>query len=179
MIPNLVTRKAWGALPSKAISPQRPEAVRFLVVHYSAMDADEQAAHRNCAGRVRGIQRYHMTSDQLTPSGASDIGYSWLVCKHGYVFKGRGWRRLPAATGGANSYTVAVCFLGNDTVNRDDVTNEGRAAIRQVLAFVRRNAPNFEGVRGHRDFGATACPGDELYRFVQRLNAELRAAPSS
>lgn len=172
-IANLVTRTAWGALPAKARTPQRPEAVRFLVVHYSAMDADEQAAHRNCAGRVRGIQRYHMTSDQLTPGGASDIGYSWVVCKHGYVFKARGFRVLPAATGGANSFTQAVCFLGNDSAGRDDVTPKGRAAIREVLAFLERNAPNLEGVRGHRDFGSTTCPGAELYAFVKRLDSEL------
>lgn len=172
-IANLVTRTQWGALPPKSRSLQDPRAVRFLVVHYSAMDADEQARHANCAARVRGIQRYHMTSDQLAPEGAADIGYSWVVCKHGYVFKGRGWRVLPAATAGANSFTVAVCFLGNDTQGRDDVTPQGRKAIREVLAFVRRNAPNFEAVRGHRDFGATSCPGDELYRFVARLNAEL------
>lgn len=174
MIANLVTRKQWGALPPKNRTPQSPDAVRFLVVHYSAMDADEQALHRNCAGRVRGIQRYHMTSDQLTPGGASDIGYSWVVCKHGYVFKGRGWRVLPAATGGANSFTVAVCFLGNDTQGRDDVTPKGRGAIREVLDFVKRNARNLEGVRGHRDFGSTSCPGNELYAFVGKLDAELQ-----
>lgn len=172
-IANLVTRREWDAAPPKSRVPQSPDAVRFLVVHYSAMDADEQALHRNCAGRVRGIQRYHMTSDQLTPGGAADIGYSWVVCKHGWVFKGRGWRVLPAATGGANSYTVAVCFLGNDTANRDDVTPAGRKAIREVLAFVKRNGKNLQGVRGHRDFGSTSCPGAELYAFVQRLDREL------
>ena len=138
------------------------------------MDADERNRHSECAARVRGIQRYHMTSDQLTPGGASDIGYSWLVCKHGYVFKGRGFRVMPAATGGANSFTQAVCFLGNDSAGRDDVTQKGRQAIREVLAFLQRNAPNLEGVRGHRDFGATSCPGAELYAFSRRLDAELR-----
>lgn len=160
-------------MPAKARTPQNPAAVRFLVVHYSAMNADERELHAECAARVRGIQRYHMTSDQLTPGGASDIGYSWLVCRHGYVFKGRGWRVMPAATGGANSYTVAVCFLGNDTAGRADATPAARGAITHVAEFVRRNAPNFEGIRGHRDFGATTCPGDELYAFLQRLDADF------
>lgn len=173
-IANLVTRKEWGAVAPKSRTPQAPEAVRFLVIHYSAMDADEQALHRNCAARVRGIQRYHMTSDQLTPGGAADIGYSFLVCKHGWVFKGRGFRVMPAATGGANSYTQAVCFLGNDTAGRDDVTPKGREAIREVLAFLKRNAKNLEGVRGHRDFGSTSCPGAELYAFARKLDSELQ-----
>lgn len=172
-IANLVTRKAWGAVPPKDRNAQDPAAVRFLVIHYSAMNADEREKHAECAARVRSIQRYHMTSDQLIPGGAADIGYSWLVCKHGYVFKGRGLRVRPAATGGANSFTQAVCFLGNDTAGRDDVTPKGRAAIRQVLAFLQRNCRNLEGVRGHRDFGSTACPGAELYAFARELDGEL------
>lgn len=174
-IPRLVTRAGWKALPPKARTPQAPADVELLVVHYSGMDADEQDAHANCAGRVRGIQRFHMTSDQLAPGGASDIGYSWLVCRHGYVFKGRGWRVRPAATRGANAISVAVCFLGNDSAGRRDVTPAARQAIREVLAFVRRNAPNLEHVRGHRDFNPTACPGDELYSFVRELDEELGA----
>ena len=170
---DVVTRKQWGAKPPKAITPLPPERVRHLIVHYSGMNSDEQDDHRNCAGRMRGIQRFHMESDQLTPGGASDIAYNWLVCRHGAIFKGRGWRRRSAATGPANDHSVAVCFLGNDSQGRKDATPQARRAIREVLAFCQRNAPNFQAVRGHRDFMATACPGDELYAFVQELNAEL------
>lgn len=173
-LPHLVTRRQWGARPPRAIVRQSASAVRFLVVHYSAMLADAQDDHAKCGPRVLAIQRYHMTSDQLTPGGASDIGYTWLVCRHGFVFKGRGWGRRPAATGGANSYTVAACFLGGDRANRRDVTPAAREAYRELVRFCRRNGPNLEGVRGHRDFMQTTCPGAELYRFCKLLDAELR-----
>src|SRR5688572_31310951 len=98
MIANLVTRLQWRARPPRSITPQRASAVRFLVVHYSAMLSHQVDDHAKCAGRVLAIQHYHMTSDQLTPGGASDIGYSSLVCRHGFVSKGRGLGRMPAAT---------------------------------------------------------------------------------
>jgi hypothetical protein len=165
-IENLVTRAAWRARQARSIQRLEPAAVRFLVVHYSAMHADEQAAHRNCAARVHGIQAFHMDT-----RGWNDVAYNWLVCKHGYVFRGRGWEVRSAATGPANGFSVAVCFLGDDVAGRDDVTELGRDAIRSVLAFVTRNAPAFEGVRGHRDFMQTTCPGDELYHFAHSLSA--------
>lgn len=177
MIPKLVTREEWGALSPAAVTSLPAAAIRFLVVHYSAMDADERDDHAECAGRVRGIQRYHMTSDQLTPGGASDIAYNWLVCRHGYVFKGRGFAVRSAATGPANGFTVAVCFLGNDSAGRADVTPLARRALRDLLVFVDRNAPNLEGVRGHRDFMSTSCPGDELYGFVRVLDVGVRKEP--
>lgn len=170
MIPRLVTRRQWRARRPVSVTYQSPEAVRFLVVHYSAMLSDAQDDHAKCAARVLAIQHYHMTSDQLTPGGASDIGYTWLVCRHGYIFKGRGWRVRPAATGGANSYTVAACFLGGDRAGRRDVTEAARDAYRELVRFCRRNAPNFERAKGHRDFGSTTCPGAELYRFLDELN---------
>lgn len=162
---NLVTRKTWGARSPRSVTYINRFDVRHLVVHYSGMNADEQASHVNCPGRVRGIQNYHMDHQ-----GWNDIAYNWVVCKHGYIFKGRGWKARSAATGPANGFSVAVCFLGDDTAGQDDVTAKGRAAIREVLAFVKRHAPNFKDVRGHRDFMATTCPGNELYAFVKRLN---------
>ncbi|MCR4340092.1 MAG: N-acetylmuramoyl-L-alanine amidase [Gemmatimonadaceae bacterium] len=164
LLQHLVTRKAWGARPPRSTSRLAPAAVRYLVVHYSAMDADEQVSHVNCPGRVRGIQNYHMDSH-----GWADVAYNWVVCKHGYIFRGRGWRVRSAATGPANGFSVAVCFLGDDTRGRDDATAAGREAIRSVHRFVGAHAPNLEGVRGHRDFMATSCPGDELYRFARSL----------
>lgn len=172
-IARLVLRSQWRARRPTEIIPISARAVRFLVVHYSAVNADEQRLHRNCAGRVRGIQRFHMESDQLAPGGASDIGYNWLVCRHGYVFQGRGWRRRPAATGAANDFTLAVCFLGDDTKGRRDVTPEARKAFRSILDFLMPpRCPRLAGVRGHRDFMSTSCPGDELIAFVRRLNRE-------
>ena len=161
---NLVTRKAWGARPPRDTTYLDPREVKYLVVHYTASNADEQADHANCAARVRGVQNYHMDAN-----GWSDIAYNWVVCKHGYIFRGRGWKVRSAATGPANGYTVAVCFLGDDTQNSDDVTAAGRAGIQEVHAFVKRNAPNLIAVRGHRDFMSTSCPGDQLYAWLKGL----------
>jgi hypothetical protein len=172
-LPNLVTRKAWGARRPKTRQPQAASAIRFLVVHYSAMLADAVDDHAKCASRVVAIQHYHMTSDQLTPGGASDIGYTWLVCHHGFIFKGRGWGVRQAATGPGNGESVAVCFLGGDRKNRRDVTPKARQAIRALRDFCERNGPNFQGCKGHRDYMSTSCPGNELYAFVKTLNAEI------
>lgn len=172
-IPNLIPRRQWGAKQPKCRTPQPTLAVRFLVVHYSAMLADQEDDHAKCASRVLAIQHFHMTSDQLAPGGACDIGYTWLVCRHGFVFQGRGWRTRQAATNEANGFSVAVCFLGGDHAGRKDVTEPARRAIRSLRDFCLEHAPNFEGVKGHRDYAQTRCPGNELYAFVQVLNREL------
>ena len=61
----------------------------------------------------------------------------------------------------------------SDRAGRRDVTPAAREAYRSLVRFCSRNAPNLEGVRGHRDCGSTTCPGAELYAFVQVLDSEL------
>lgn len=159
---NLVTRKGWGARPAESRTLLPTSAIRGLVFHYTAADADEQSDHKNCAGRVRGVQNFH-----LDKRGWSDIAYSFLVCKHGWVFEGRGWDVRTAATGDANDFTLACCFLGDDTTNRDDVTNPGRIALADFTRAFRLKYPKATRIWGHRDFMSTACPGVELMALVK------------
>jgi hypothetical protein len=159
---KLVSRKDWGARPPKAVSPLRP--TRGVAVHYSAVDADEQSRHKNCAARVRAIQSYHMDT-----RGWNDLAYNFLCCKHGYVFRGRGPRARSAANGSrdANSAYLAICFLGDDTKGRDDVTDKGRRALVDARKHLLNVHPHARETVGHRDLASTACPGDELYAYIK------------
>lgn len=117
---------------------------------------------------MRNIQRFHMGPGGLgSPTGGCDVGYNFLFCKHGFVFEGRGWRHKSGATGSANSHSVAICFLGDDTKGRDDVTFAGRVALSDWLRAAERHYSGAQTVRGHRDFMATACPGNELHNWVR------------
>lgn len=164
---KVIYRQQWGARPPKNRTILDPAAVTHLVVHYSGSDSDEEASHSRCEDRVRGIQTYHMDT-----KGWSDIAYNWVVCKHGFIYRGRGWPVMSAATFGHNDHTVAVCFLGNDSKNRADVTPEAKAAIRSIYEFVKKRTPKDIRGGGHRDFVNTECPGDELYAFVKTLKKE-------
>ena len=161
---RLVARTEWGAVPPRGVEPLAAAAVRGVAVHYSAMNADEQARHRNCAQRVRAIQRYHMESN-----GWLDIAYNHVFCRHGFVFEGRGFGVRSAANGttAANDRYFAVCFLGDDTERRDDVTALGRRALAQLVLAYRRRYERAREVRPHSAFTATTCPGDELRRVIE------------
>ena len=83
-------------------------AVRYgICVHWSGATF-RQNDHKLCAGQVRGIQRYHQQN-----KGWADIAYNYLICRHGYVFVGRGEQAASAANGttAANMTYPAVCFL--------------------------------------------------------------------
>jgi hypothetical protein len=159
---TVYSRDDWGANPPKG-DPVKLSvgAIDTLVVHYSSMDAERRADHRDCAGVVKRIQNFH----QLV-RGWNDIAYNWLVCQHGGVYMGRGWNVLSAATLGHNGHTQAFCFLGGDLADRDDVTPDGRKALAYVVREFHRLMGEHKDVKCHRDFNQTSCPGDELAAWV-------------
>jgi hypothetical protein len=156
---------AWGAAPPRGRPRINPGAARGVAVHYSGMNADEQRLHRNCAGRVRAMQRYHMEHN-----GWLDIAYNHVFCRHGFVFVGRGFGARSAANGTteSNDHYFAVCFLGDDSVGRADVTPEARRTLARLIQEYRRRYPRAGQVRPHSDFFPTACPGDELRALIRR-----------
>jgi hypothetical protein len=133
------------------------------------MDADEEALHANCAARLRAIQRYHMEE-----KGWLDIAYSHVVCRHGYVFVGRGYGIRTAANGTreANDHYFAACFLGNDSVGRADVTREAHRAFGELIRDYRRRYRRAVRVRPHSAFVGTECPGRELKAWIDRRGWE-------
>ena len=173
MYGKIVTRAEWGARPPTdrtAIG-----TVDGVAVHYSASNADEQALHRNCAARVRAIQNYHMSPGGDPTKPWADIAYNFLVCKHGYVFVGRGWGTRSAAQGtnDGNAHFHAVCFLGDDTAGRDDVTAIGRDALARVILNAYLRYPDGRQLRPHSFFHSTGCPGNDLRAFIVHLARAL------
>lgn len=160
---NYVSRSGWGARAPKSRPVQLlPSAADTVVFHYTAAMGDIRDEHKDCAVRVRGVQAFH-----LDGRGWNDIAYNFLVCKHGYIFEGRGVDAKSAATGNDNSHTLAVCFLGADKSGRDDVTAAGRAALVEITRWIRSRRPAVKLYRGHRDFMPTSCPGDEIHNYVR------------
>jgi hypothetical protein len=158
-----VTRAAWGARPPKdAPLVLLPSAVDTIVFHYTAALSDTRENHADCSVRVRGVQAFHQQG-----RGWNDIAYNFLVCKHGYIFEGRGIDAKSAATGSANGHTLAVCFLGADRDDRDDVTSAGRAALVEVTRWIIQRRPTARYFRGHRDFMSTSCPGGEIHAYIR------------
>lgn len=168
LVTNYHTRVQWGAAPPRKAPTNLPMSqVERIFLHYTGSNADEQADHANCPARVRGVQRYHQSPTPSDPSKPwNDIAYSFVVCKHGHVFQGRGFGVRTAATGPCNDDSLAIVFLGDDSASRDDVTDLGRDAIAEIVAEIETRRGKRLPVKGHRDCMSTACPGNQLHRWI-------------
>ncbi len=157
---DLIRRDAWGAAPPRGKPIAIPSPVKDLYLHHSA-GAD------NGLQTVQAIQRFHQES-----RGWADIAYTWLYSPRDRAwFEGRGPAVAGAHTRNHNRTSHAVCVLGNFEVS----IPPPHVAI-DLAAWARWHGgtwgPDF--YRGHRDVGATACPGKHLYALIDHINRRAR-----
>jgi GH24 family phage-related lysozyme (muramidase) len=158
---KFVSRSEWGAKPGG-----RQSAVgmtRGVGVHWLGPGAG-RTNHSGCAAQMREVQAFHMGPSR----GWADFAYNAAVCRHGYVFEGRGPKVRNAANGGgtrngvdANAgWASILCLAGTDSPAMTDAEKD---AINDAAEYL--GVAGGEWL-GHRDFLSTECPGDERYRWV-------------
>ena len=81
--PNFVPRVEWEARDPTGISNFNHPASTGVIGHHTA--GHRCFSKSECMSRVRGIQNYHMDSNNW-----SDIGYNWLIGDDGRIYEGRG-----------------------------------------------------------------------------------------
>jgi hypothetical protein len=153
---NYRSRKDWGARLPTRTTPLRTVS-NGVVIHHGGNPIPDSA---DAAAVVRAYQRHHM--DQR---GWTDIAYSWLVDpRDGTIYEGRGWGVANGATTGYGTSTIAICIIGHG----DQLTDAAKRSINDIIAEAEKRHGVKLRVRGHRDFKATACPGDFAYQWVVR-----------
>ena len=176
------SRASWGARAPKS-TPSIASSLKLAVVHHTASSNNYSSSQ--VPGILRSIQAFHMDGN-----GWDDIGYNFLVDKYGGLWEGRagGTARnvVGAHAGGFNTGSVGVSVLGNYTsaspsspaleavsrivgyrlqlagvlpTNRVNFTSGGSSSIPAGRVV------NLPTVVGHRDVGATSCPGSYQTRL--------------
>lgn len=130
-------------------------ATDAIIVHHTASTADLTAAD---------VHRIHRQN------GWSGIGYHLFIRKDGLIETGRPLEDVGAHTYGYNKDTIGVCLSGNFNVEYpSDAQLESATKLIGLLCQIYSLNPGAGTVYGHRDFNATACPGDNLYADLPSL----------
>lgn len=182
--PPILRRAAWGARPPKdAYSYTR---AGHIGLHHTASVDDFTASTRaECAGRLRAIQAFHMDTN-----GWNDIGYAWVVCRHGDVFQGRedddDSTDVQGAHDGFNRQSTGISLLGYFHPPYDQhPTDDQLSSLVDLIAWIsglrgidpagrslyEAFGAEVDIVYGHREVKETSCPGDHLFALKELLRA--------
>lgn len=191
-MPTIYTRAQWGADERmRRSSPSYNSTIKAGFVHHTA--GSNGYSEAEVPKILRAIYAYHVKAN-----GWSDVGYNFLVDRFGRLWEGRygGMDRavVGAHTGGFNVDTFAVSAIGN--YDKAAAGPQMVDAIARVMAWKLARSfrdPNgttvltsqgggtsrfgagsrvtFANISGHRDAGATSCPGKNLYAQLPQIRA--------
>jgi hypothetical protein len=198
--PGVISRAQWGAggTPTGDCTPVYASQLKAAIVHHTVSTNSYSAAQS--AGLIRSIWLYHTRPPAQGGRGWCDIGYNAVVDRHGQVFEGAagGLDRpvIAAHAGGFNTYTFGISTLGEfesasptapmveavaqtiawkfglegiDARGTTQLTSAGGGTAK----YAKGTVVTLPVIMGHRDVGATACPGRHLYDQVGAIRARV------
>jgi hypothetical protein len=199
--PSIVSRGGWGADPAYMTWAPQFYPTRKLVVHHTAT-SDNYTDRAGAEAQIRSIYYYHSVTQDWGDIGYNFLIDKFGTIYEGRYSRdyaganptgddatGRGV--TGAHVSGWNSGTVGVALLG--TLTTHDATPAARDALIRLLAWeASRNGINPEAteayvnpvsgatitspnIAGHRDYAATACPGDTFYPTLPAIRRDVAA----
>src|SRR3954453_13699976 len=195
--PPIIARSTWATAACRPRVPAVFGAVELAFVHHTVSSNAYRPSQS--AAMVRAICLFHKYGN-----GWNDIGYNFVVDRHGQVFEARAGGIDEAIVGGQaggyNVYSSGVALLGNFSyggpprrmfdalahllawkLSGHGVELPGRTTVHVTpqgapYSRYRANARvTLNRISGHRDADATACPGNGTYRQLPRLRQQVRA----
>lgn len=124
-----------------------------IFLHCSASDID---AHDN----VETIRGWHLAK------GWNDIGYHFFIQKNGTVCKGRDIEKTPAAQGGNNLRTIAICLHG---LREENFTTAQYEALKGFCLDINKAYLQQVSFHGHCEVSAKSCPVID-YKNILKLD---------
>ncbi|WP_235928209.1 N-acetylmuramoyl-L-alanine amidase [Goekera deserti] len=189
-MPAIYSRAQWGA-DEKLMTwePEYAPTVKATTIHHTADSNNYSAA--DVPAIMRSIYAYHAVS-----RGWGDIGYNVIVDKYGRAWEGRSGGLassvVGAHAGGFNTSTFGVSMLGNyDVVDTPPALLETVASVIAwkfalyaipasgtvslvssgggTSRYAAGTPVTLPTIFGHRDVGATTCPGRYGYSHLGEI----------
>ncbi|MEU5908493.1 glycoside hydrolase domain-containing protein [Micromonospora sp. NPDC047467] len=166
----------FGPIPSS--NPQW-NPVGGVFIHYRGGGGDENdyPTEEDCRRDVAEVYDNHTSNDEFE----GDIGYNFLICKHGNIYEGRGYERGEANAPGyinglgrnAGFYSICALMRLNHTASEPMLQ-----AYRALIKHLREEAPRRTGLQiyPHSHEYDTQCPG-HLHMYAKPGSTIDPAAP--
>ncbi|GAA2274793.1 hypothetical protein GCM10009853_030960 [Glycomyces scopariae] len=176
--PSIIACPTWGARAPGPLDVLTRNPNKILIHHTAGPNStDYSAAHAHAV--ARSIQNHHMDVN-----GWTDSGQHFTVSRGGHVLEAR-HHSLPRLQAGSGMVFGSHCPDQNDQAI--GIENEGTYttaaptsaqynSLVQLCAYIcAQYGLPATAIFGHRDYRATACPGDRFYGMIPQLRADVAA----
>lgn len=143
--------------------------IKYIVVHYSATYPHNDVT-------VADITKMHVAR------GFRTCGYHYFYRRNGMEEVGRKENEIGAHVKGHNTNSIGLCWAGGidpktgPNVGVKNITPAQEQALIKRIKLLKEKWPNAQVV-GHRDLGATQCPGFDVKPWWKQIEAGIANKP--
>jgi hypothetical protein len=160
-IAGAVPRARWAKAAPRPWLADPMGSIRRITVHHDAIDPSPSSGPDEVARRLESIRNGH------TARGWADIGYHYAIDPAGRIWQCRPLTLQGAHVGDQNQQNLGIVMLGN--FERQTPTGPALESLDRLIAGeMRRFRISMGEIRTHREMAATACPGRNLQREMDR-----------
>ena len=154
---EIVSKDVWGS--ARATNESRRHELSYITLHHSGEDFDKD---RDTADYLRTLQTWSREE-----RGWMDIPYHFMIDPGGTIYEARD----PVFAGDTNTtYDPAghllTCVIGNYE-NAEPSPEQLEALINLMAWQCEEYDIDPSTLKGHRDYAGTACPGENLYAYLE------------
>jgi hypothetical protein len=159
---TVLPRSAWDSQPADTTRLHRCDGYTRATIHHAGNRVVRDASLATVASGLNNIRDAHLEQRY------GDIGYHLIVDYAGRVWEGRALAYEGAHVLNENAGNFGVMLLGNFERQSPSLPQlVSMQGLVQALQL-RYGIPNSR-IYGHRDLGASVCPGRNLYPYVSEL----------
>lgn len=163
---SVVKRSDWGWLPLEQELPRH--VIHKITIHHGGV---EFSRDKNPLEYIRNLQQWSRAE-----KGWMDIPYHYMIDLDGKIYEAR-----PVIYPGDTNtdYDVEghllICIIGNYEVQ--SVSEAQIEALVRLTAYsARRFDVPLQDIRGHKDYTETACPGKNVYHYLENGSLHRRVS---
>lgn len=167
-INQAIAPKEWGAIKDYDTWSKGSFVQDKYILHWHGPPVTEKDPFKV----MRSIEDFHING-----RGWRGFAYGYAIAPDGTLFRGRGEKPQASHTGdldedgiNENKEGLSILFMFGEGQR---ITKEALDTFRAI--YQERPFPVF----GHRDVKNTACPGDEIYNWIQTKEFEIKTTTSS
>jgi hypothetical protein len=128
-----------------------------IVIHHSASGSNTP---------ISEIDRWHKQREFPKSTLGFYVGYHYVILSSGQVIQTRRDIEIGAHSP-PNDGAIGVCVVGNFELS--EPTKDQITSLVKVVDELKK-VYNITEVWGHKDRNSTACPGRNLYKYVEKLS---------
>jgi len=154
---QFVSHKEWGWEPATFESEK--QTINKITIHHGE---EEFSIEKDPIEYLRNLQSWSRTEKNWP-----DIPYHYMIDLKGTIYEARPIQ-YPGDTN--TDYDVRghalICVMGNYEIQKIN-TDQLNSLIYMTANIANKYSVSVDDIKGHKDYTETACPGGDLYRYLE------------